>query len=232
MLAPCTAQSYVYVPAVLKVNEYEPLVMIALLVKLGEPCDLTLWLVDPPHVHVTDPPTAIVSTAGLELALRELLKKLSPTSTAAVVGTEAGAAWNVPGEPVSPALVAVMVMGPTSSPSVTLVWARPPASVTELVGCTLAAPLTTCHATVTPCTSFPNASPTFTFSGSGRAELGALDWLSPDAMDSCVVGPAVAQRRRERRADRATLVVAIRAGRLLDGGPRHVGGAPVGSAAP
>jgi len=129
--------------------------MIALLVKLGEPVDLTLWLFDPDHVHVTEPPTAMVSTAGLE-ALRELLKKLSPTSTAAVVGTDATVAWNAAGEPVSPALVAVIVTGPTSPPSVTPVWAKPAASVTELVGCTLATPLATCHATVTPCTPFPN----------------------------------------------------------------------------
>jgi len=60
----------------------------ALLVKLGEPMDRTLWgkLSVVAHVQVTVPLTATVSTAGLDEPLRPLLKKMSPTVTAAVVG--------------------------------------------------------------------------------------------------------------------------------------------------
>src|SRR6476659_9014517 len=46
------------------------------------------WCVPPAlvHVHVTVPPTATVSTAGLADALCPLLKKMLPTATAAVSG--------------------------------------------------------------------------------------------------------------------------------------------------
>jgi hypothetical protein len=40
-----------------------------LLAKLGDPIDRTLWASGPLHVHVTTPPTAMVSTAGFALPL-------------------------------------------------------------------------------------------------------------------------------------------------------------------
>jgi hypothetical protein len=62
--------------------------MIVLLVKLGDPVDRTLWSRASvvAHVQVTVPLTATVSTAVLDDPLWSLLKKMSPTVTAAVVG--------------------------------------------------------------------------------------------------------------------------------------------------
>src|SRR5574338_912351 len=60
----------------------------ALLVKLGEPSDWTLWAVlpVPVQVQVTVPPTATVVRAGLDVPSCALLKKSLPTVTAAVDG--------------------------------------------------------------------------------------------------------------------------------------------------
>src|SRR3989442_12924483 len=129
--------------------------MIPLLVKLGDPVDCTLC--EPPHaVHGTVPPPAIVSTAGFELRLPSLLKRMAaPTVTLAVVGIGWAVALNVRGEPVRPAWVAVIVIGPAVPPSVTVVWAVPLALLSALVGLTLAEPLVTCQPTATPDTAFP-----------------------------------------------------------------------------
>jgi len=61
-------------------------------VKLGEPTDCTLCgkASEVAQVQVTVPPTATVSTAGLDDPLRSLLKKMSPTVTAAVAGAAVG----------------------------------------------------------------------------------------------------------------------------------------------
>src|SRR3989442_907752 len=141
----CTAQSYRYTPAVANVCEYVPLIMIPLLVKLGDPVDCTLC--EPPaQLHVTVPPTAIVSTAGFELRLPSLLKRMAaPTVTLAVVGIGWAVALNVRGEPVRPAWVAVIMIGPAVPPSVTVVWAVPPPPPTPLLGPTPAGPALTCH---------------------------------------------------------------------------------------
>jgi hypothetical protein len=62
--------------------------MMLLLVKLGEPGDWTLWGMSAslPLVQVTVPPTATVSTAGLDDPLWSLRKKMSPKVTAAAAG--------------------------------------------------------------------------------------------------------------------------------------------------
>src|SRR2546425_144111 len=155
MKLPCTAQSYRDTPAVVNVCEYVPLIMTALLVKLGDPVDSTLC--EPPaQLHVTVPPTAIVSTAGFELRLRSLLKRIAaPTVVLAVVGIAWAVALNVRGEPVRPAWVAVIVIGPAVPPSVTVVWAVPLALLSALVGLTPAEPLVTCQPTAIPDTPFP-----------------------------------------------------------------------------
>src|SRR3954464_8933676 len=59
--------------------------MIELPVKLGEPRDCTLWGMSAslPQVQITVPPTAMVSTAGLEVPLWSLRKKMSPSVTTA-----------------------------------------------------------------------------------------------------------------------------------------------------
>jgi len=67
---PWTAQSYWYVPGASNLTAYVPLpVMVLLLAKLIEPTDWTPCGRDPVQVHVTVPPTAIVSTAAFELPL-------------------------------------------------------------------------------------------------------------------------------------------------------------------
>jgi hypothetical protein len=65
---------------------------IPLLVKLGEPVDCTLCgkASVVAQVQVTVPLTATVSTAGLDDPLSALLKKMSPTVTAAVAGAVVG----------------------------------------------------------------------------------------------------------------------------------------------
>src|SRR5262245_23823009 len=62
--------------------------MMLLLVKLGDPWDWTLWGMSAslPQVQVTVPPTATVSTAGLDDPLWSLRKKMSPSVTAAAAG--------------------------------------------------------------------------------------------------------------------------------------------------
>src|SRR2546425_13364450 len=112
--------------------------MIPLLVKLGDPVDCTLC--EPPaQLHVTVPPTAIVSTAGFELRLPSLLKRMAaPTVTLAVVGIGWAVALNVRGEPVRPAGVAVIVIRPAGPPSGTGVCAVPLALLIALMGLTLA----------------------------------------------------------------------------------------------
>src|SRR3989441_7973826 len=129
--------------------------MIPLRVKLGDPVDCTLC--EPPaQLHVTVPPTAIVSTAGFELRLPSLLKRMAaPTVTLAVVGIGWAGALNVRGEPVRPAWVAVIVMRPAVPPSVTVVWAGPLALLIALMGLTPAEPLVTCQPTAIPDTPFP-----------------------------------------------------------------------------
>src|SRR2546426_11625344 len=129
--------------------------MIPLLVKLGDPVDCTLC--EPPaQLHVTVPPTAIVSTAGFELRLPSLLKRMAaPTVTLAVVGIGWAVALNLRGEPVRPAWVAVIMIGPAVPPSVTVVWAEPLALLIALLGLTLAEPLVTSQPTAIPDTPFP-----------------------------------------------------------------------------
>src|SRR5690606_17578257 len=61
-----------------------------LLGNVGVPVDSTLWLELLRNVHVTVPPTAMVSTAGLIVPLRTLKNWKLLTLTAAVV---ANAAW-------------------------------------------------------------------------------------------------------------------------------------------
>ena len=84
------------------------------------------------------PPTAMVSTAGFSLAFLALLKKKSPTFTAAVIGDgPAGPALavaaKVTGEPVAPASVtAVAFCVPTVLPSIQVVVAMPHSRVTIL----------------------------------------------------------------------------------------------------
>jgi hypothetical protein len=60
--------------AVVNVNEYVPLGLMTLLVKLGDPVDSTLCWSEPTHVQVTVPPTATVSTAGFCVLFRVLRK--------------------------------------------------------------------------------------------------------------------------------------------------------------
>src|SRR6266705_3024988 len=127
--------------------------------KLGDPVDCTLWF--PIHVHVTVPPTAIVSTAGFVLPFRLLLKKKLPPVTAAVVGSASEVAWNVIGEPVRAPFVAVMTIAPGGASSVTVVWAMPLASLVACDGLRLAEPVVTCQSTPVPCTPVPNGSVTF-----------------------------------------------------------------------
>ncbi len=178
----------------MKVLEYVPLVLMALLVNVGLPVDCTLCESDiAAQVHVTVPPTATVSTAGFDEPLRPLVNTIpAPTVTAAVIGTVTAVAWNVTGEPVSPVLVAVMVLLPAVPPSVTVAWAVPVASVGPLAGVTIAEPEVTNHLTVTPDTPLPNWSLTFTWSGFARLELTAPVWLSPLTKVSRVAAPGVA----------------------------------------
>src|SRR5260370_42518079 len=105
--------------------------------KVGGGGGWTVWLGEPTHVHVTRPPTATVSTAGFWLPFRTLWKKMPPTFPEALVGPVVAVAWNVTGEPVSPVLVAVMVIGPAVPPSITVVCAMPVASLVELIGLTV-----------------------------------------------------------------------------------------------
>jgi hypothetical protein len=79
--------------------------MMSLLAKLGEPSDCTLCGMVAPlaQVQVTVPPTATVSTAGLDDPLWSLRKKMSPKVTAAV----AGAGEAPPELPPAPSLGAV-----------------------------------------------------------------------------------------------------------------------------
>ena len=143
-----------YVPGDAKVTAYVPLAFTVLFVKLGDPVDSTLC-VPPAHVHVTVPPAAMVSTAGFEALFRLLVKKKLPSWTAALVAAVVTVAWNVTGEPVSPALVAVIVTGPAVAPSVSVVRATPEASLVALVGDALAVPPVTSHVTPVPAFPFP-----------------------------------------------------------------------------
>lgn len=79
-------QRYAYEPAVLKVTWNVPLETLPLLPKVGEPVEVTVWVVGVVHVQVTIPPTAIVSTAMFWVAFALLRKKRSPTVTPAVSG--------------------------------------------------------------------------------------------------------------------------------------------------
>jgi hypothetical protein len=117
------------------------------------------------HVQVTVPPTATVSTAGLVefLALRKLLFR---TVTPAVVGTGTGSvavAVKVTGDPSSPSLAAVIVMGPAVPPSVTVTSDTPLASVTSVEADTVAP--VAAQFTPTPATAFPNSSVAIATSG-------------------------------------------------------------------
>ena len=165
-----------------------------LLVKLGLPVDCTLWESElAAQVHVTVPPTRTVSVAGAVEPLRTLVNTIpGPTVTAALAGSVTAVAWNVTGEPVSPVLVAVMVLEPAVPPSVTVAWVVPVASVVPLAGVTIAEPEVTNQLTATPDTPLPNWSPTFTWSGFARLELTTPVWLSPLTKASCVAGPGVA----------------------------------------
>src|SRR3989442_14065537 len=117
--------------------------MIPLLVKLGDPVDCTLC--EPPaQLHVTVPPTAIVSTAGFELRLRSLLKRIAaPTVALAVVGIAWAVALNVRGEPVRPAWVAGIAVGPAVPPSGTAGWGGRLAVLSARAGLAPAEPLGT-----------------------------------------------------------------------------------------
>ena len=130
--------------------------MVALLVKLGEPSDRTLCSVKPvmPQVQVTEPPTEIVSTAGLVLLFRSLTKKILPKRTSAWVGIATAVALNVKGEPVSPSAVAVIVRGPAVPPRMTSTDEIPPGPVTSASGVTV--PLETLQDTPTPATPLAN----------------------------------------------------------------------------
>jgi len=65
--------------------------LLALLVKLGDPVEVTLWVSAPPaQVQVTVPLTATVSTAGLTLPFRSLRKLSFRTVTPMVLGVGVG----------------------------------------------------------------------------------------------------------------------------------------------
>ncbi|HEY6854371.1 MAG TPA: hypothetical protein VI139_08985 [Gemmatimonadales bacterium] len=149
---PCTKQSYVYVPACEKVWAYEPLVMMAEFVgsvpgavSHCTPCDREAGA----QVHVTVPPTAIVTLSGANTIP-------GPTVTPAVRGAVVMVAVKVTGDPESDGVeVAVTVSGPGLEPSVCVVTATPLTPVEFDVGLLDPPPATTAQVTVTPLTGFP-----------------------------------------------------------------------------
>ncbi len=169
---------------------------IALLVKLGEPVDRTLWLTVPVavQVQVTVPLTATVSTAGSEVRLRSLRKKLFPTVTATVDGGPGGGggdggsaavavAVNSTGEPVAPTTSAWASCEPTVEPSVQVAALIPSAFVCPDLGAR--EPSSVDQVTVTPDSGTPS-----------------LVTTTP-------------QHIAERRVDRAALLIAARCHNLL-----------------
>ncbi len=80
--------------------------IVALLVKVGEPLESTLWSVDPVfvHVQVTVVPTVTVSTAGFRVPLCSLEKKMFPIVT-------------VPGAPPPPGVGPVLLLEQPTTPA-------------------------------------------------------------------------------------------------------------------
>ena len=163
--------------------------------KLGVPVDVTLC--DAPeegaHVQVTLPPTVTVSTARLLVMFRTLRKLLSRTVTSAVVGIGAGSAAvavKVTGDPSSPSLAAVIVIGPAVPPSVTTTSEIPLPSVrsVETEG---VAPIAA-QFTPTPATGFPNSSVTLVWSGSASAVLISPVCPVPSTSSNTAASPATA----------------------------------------
>src|SRR5260370_16289459 len=140
------------------VKERLPLVWVALLVKLGEPVDCTLWEIEPAaQVHVSVPFTAIVSTAGFEVLFRALLKLIpGPTVTAAVVGIGSPVSWKTTLGGVRVLLVAVTEFEAMPS-SVSVAWALPLASVVSLGGMTVPPPVLASHLTLPPDLPLPSS---------------------------------------------------------------------------
>ncbi len=100
------------------------------------------------HVHVTVPPTAIVTSFAVNMSL--------VTETAAVRGAAVIFAWNVTGDPVRAGVdVAVTVSWPALAPSVCTVVATPLMAVAFDVGLLEPPPATTAQATAMPLTGFP-----------------------------------------------------------------------------
>src|SRR5512133_2353063 len=88
-----------------------------------------------------------------------------------------------------PATVAVTVTSPGDEPSVTCVFACPLASVTAVVGLTVALPVATANVTVAPCTGFPLE---LTRTTSGLVSAVPISWTWPfPATMSTADGPEV-----------------------------------------